>query len=69
MKPRVAVSSQRRPDAPAIYALCRSERATLRYADGHRPGVTDEHVCEECGESFDSEAALRHHVREVGIVE
>ena len=32
---------------------------------------TDEgkHVCEACGESFESEAALERHVREVGLAE
>jgi len=29
----------------------------------------DEHVCEACGEPFDSEAELRRHVRQVGVVE
>lgn len=28
-----------------------------------------EHVCEACGKSFESEEALDHHVREVGIVD
>lgn len=29
----------------------------------------EEHVCEACGESFESEEALERHVREVGLVD
>jgi hypothetical protein len=42
---------------------------TLRCAGGDPADVPDEHVCEECGRSFDSEEALRQHVREAGLVE
>ena len=29
----------------------------------------EEHVCEACGKSFESEAALERHIREEGLVE
>ena len=29
----------------------------------------EEHVCEACGKSFESEEALERHVREVGLVD
>ena len=30
--------------------------------------TAEEHVCEDCGRTFGSEAKLRRHVREVGLV-
>ena len=30
---------------------------------------SDEHVCEACDTTFDSEAALERHVHDVGIVD
>ena len=30
--------------------------------------TTEEQVCEDCGKTFRSEAELRRHVREVGLV-
>ena len=30
--------------------------------------TAEEHVCENCGRTFESKAELRRHVREVGLV-
>lgn len=37
--------------------------------DKRERGSDREYECEACGDAFESEAALRRHVREVGLVD
>lgn len=35
--------------------------------DDHDDGAT--HVCEACGDTFESEEALERHIQEVGLID